>query len=257
VRAVALFDRAAAPDLQDSSALFFLGALMLRPGEHGAGGTGGVRPNARRALRLLELAAGQGHGGAALFLAQFWREGDAGAGLPASAARARHFLETAADELGEPDALFELGDALARGRDGLAPDLPRALSAYERAASQGHVAAAVSAGAMYFHGLGAPQSYALALARYRAAAELGSLEAWRNVASMHALGQGVAQSRETARAMMRMVERIEREQQRQQEGGAAPAPAEQASSGAAGGGAASGGGGGCGKCGKTGTDGCG
>jgi TPR repeat protein len=104
---------------------------------------------------------------------------------------------------------------------------------------------------MYFHGLGAPQSYALALARYRAAAELGSLEAWRNVASMHALGQGVAQSRETARAMMRMVERIEREQM-QQAGGAAPAPAEKAAAGAAGGG-----GGGCGKCGQTGTDGCG
>ena len=208
-KALALFERAAAPDLQDPSALFFLGAMF-----HMGDTSAGIKSNIRRSLRLLELAAGQGHGGACHYLAQFWRTGDPASGLLPDIKRSKHFLVQAAEEFEESSALFELGDAFFHGRieDGFEQDLPRALSSYERAASQGHVGAAVSAGAMYFQGLGTLQSYSRALERYKFAADQGSFEAWRNIASMHALGQGVPQSLETARGIMSMINRLEKEQ---------------------------------------------
>lgn len=55
----------------DNSSLFFLGALY-RTGNKERG----VRPNIRKCLRYLELAAGSGHTGAQLYLAQLWRNGD-------------------------------------------------------------------------------------------------------------------------------------------------------------------------------------
>jgi TPR repeat protein len=208
-KALALFERAAAPDLQDPSALFFLGA-MLHNGDKAAG----VKPNVRRALRLLELAAGQGHGGACHYLSQFWRTGEPMSGIEADMKRSKHFLLQAAEEYEEPSALFELGDSFFHGRveEGFEQDLPRALASYERAASQGHVGAAVNAGAMYFQGLGTLQSFSRALERYKFAAEQGSFEAWRNIASMHALGQGVQKSVETARGILSMIDRMEKQQ---------------------------------------------
>lgn len=210
-KALALFERAAAPDLQDPSALFFLGAML-----HNGDSAAGVKPNIRRALRLLELAAGQGHGGACHYLSQFWRTGEPMSGLTADMKRSKHFLLQAAEEFEEPSALFELGDAFFHGRveDGFEQDLPRALASYERAASQGHVGAAVNAGAMYFQGLGTLQSFGRALERYKFAAEQGSFEAWRNIASMHALGQGVQKSKETARGIMSMIDRMEKDQEK-------------------------------------------
>jgi TPR repeat protein len=189
--------------------LFFLGAML-----HNGDSAAGVKPNIRRALRLLELAAGQGHGGACHYLSQFWRTGEPMSGLTADLKRSKHFLLQAAEEFEEPSALFELGDAFFHGRveDGFEQDLPRALASYERAASQGHVGAAVNAGAMYFQGLGTLQSFGRALERYKFAAEQGSFEAWRNIASMHALGQGVQKSKETARGIMSMIDRMEKEQ---------------------------------------------
>jgi hypothetical protein len=113
------------------------------------------------------------------------------------------------------DLRADLAQALARGEDGYAVDLPRALDMYERAAGAAgaedtavRVNAHLGAGAMLYRGLGCAVSYPRALAHYRAAAELNSVEAWECIASMHANGEGLERDEGAARAILAMVKSL-------------------------------------------------
>ncbi len=53
--------------------------------------------------------------------------------------------------------------------------------------------------------------FGAAIAHCSAGAELNSLEAWQNLAAMHATGQGMPKNEETARAILSMVQRIQKE----------------------------------------------
>ena len=109
-RALEYFTRAS--QLFDTSALFWLGHAH-RTGLPEAG----LPVSGKRALRMLELAAGQGHPGAQHYLAQLLRAGDERAGIAPDGARAA-FFQGLAVEAGHPDALYEAGHALATGEGG-------------------------------------------------------------------------------------------------------------------------------------------
>jgi TPR repeat protein len=92
-RAIGFFEAAAA--LGDASALCFLGQVALEGSE-----AAGVPRNSRMAVRHLERAACAGHAGASHTLASLWRAG--APGFPADAARARYFLQSAAEQGARP-----------------------------------------------------------------------------------------------------------------------------------------------------------
>lgn len=220
-RALLAFTTAA--EQGDASARMFLGHAYRT-------GPPGVRVNRGKALMYLELATADGHGGAAHYLAQLWRDGDASIGLKADLHKALYFLGLACDA-DVPEAWAERGDVLLHGgwsqerqggeegveqagkptilqAPGLTVDLPGALYAYERAGSLGHAAALVSAGAMHYQGLGAPANAQLSGERYRAAGEMGSPQGWDNLAALHAKGEGVPQSLQAARTYRDLAARI-------------------------------------------------
>lgn len=206
-RALVYFERAGAA--RDSSALFFLGSLLVEGSTRA-----GINSSPARGVQLIERAATLHHGGAAHYLWLYWRE-------KRDFARAGHFLELAALGGEHAEALSDLGAARFAGTDGFAIDLPGALEAFERAADAGatapgtaddsRVAALLSAGAMYARGLGTQVNYRAALVRYQAAAELNSIEAWENIAAMHAQGQGVPKDGKQARGIMDMAARLRAE----------------------------------------------
>lgn len=253
-RALLAFTTAA--EQGDASARMFLGHAYRT-------GPPGVRVNRGKALRYLELASADGHGGAAHYLAQLWRDGDGSIGLKADVGKALYFLGLACDA-DVPEAWAERGDVLLHGgwpqegdgegegtqgkqavlqAPGLTVDLPGALYAYERAGSLGHAAALVSAGAMHYQGLGTPANAQLAGERYRAAGELGNPQGWDNLAALHAKGEGVPQSLQAARTYRDLAARIRKLGDGQGEEGQAQGDCE----GSVQYSPAQGGGGGCGK----------
>ena len=223
-RALQLFNTAAAAG--DTSALFFLGHL-LRIGNEELG----IRKNVRKALASLESSASGGHGGAAHYLSQFWREGESG--FPPSPARVRYFLELAA-EGGFAEALLDLGHSRLTGGDGFDIDLPAALLAFSRAIISANgeeesatlVSAHLAAGSMHYKGLGTPVSFSLALAHYKSAAELNSVEAWENIAAMALAGEGMPVDIPGGRGILAMVERLKKETASEEGRGVAAVPSE-------------------------------
>lgn len=177
----------------DVAALFWLGTA-----HHVGNEEAGIPRDGRAAMRNLELAAGQGHPGAQIYLARLLRDGDRAIRLPANRAASRHFFDMAVAS-GEPEALYELADDTLHGRNGHAVDHAKALELYEQAGASGHADALVSAGAMHAQGLGTPQNYRRAFELYQAAAERNHYAAWENVAAMHAAGQGVPVNEQAAR----------------------------------------------------------
>ena len=180
-RAVRCFERAAAAG--DANALFALGQLVAAGAPHA-----GVTRSLQRALPLLERAVAAGHGGAAHFLAQHWRE------RGGASARVRHFLELAAEGAGHAEALLDLAHAKLRGADGFAEDAAAARALFARAADapggdeEVKIPALLALGAMRVKGLGGAVDLGGAARSYEAAAQMGSLEAWENLADVLARG---------------------------------------------------------------------
>lgn len=254
LRAAAYFRRAA--DLFDPSALFWLGYS-----HHNGDKEAGIPRDSRFAMRYLELAAGSGHPGAAHYLARLYRNGDRKKlGLEPNARKADFFLRAAADS-GHAEAIFELADAYFHGQEGegntgsVEKDYPRALELYEKAASLGHVRAMVSAGAMYYHGLGVPggkRDFARAHQLYTDAGERGSAQGWENVAAMYALGEGVPRNESAAvyirtRVIPQMLEQQAAKGGQEDESGGAILPEEEGDDDDGDDMPSGGGGGGCGK----------
>jgi hypothetical protein len=91
---------------------------------------------------------------------------------------------------GNLNACAQLGEQLLRG-DGIAKNIPRALSLLERAARGGIGSAAFRLGMIYDDGNGVTQDRSRALAYFRAAAAGGEKEAFFNVGAAYVGAHGV------------------------------------------------------------------
>ncbi|MEP0521498.1 MAG: hypothetical protein ABJO09_06115 [Hyphomicrobiales bacterium] len=88
---------------------------------------------------------------------------------------------------GDPVAQFEIGSRYADGF-GVKPDMQKAVSWYQRAASQGLAPALYRLGSLLEHGRGAQQNKPKAAALYEKAAEKGNTKAMYNLGVLHAQG---------------------------------------------------------------------
>jgi TPR repeat protein len=107
-------------------------------------------------------------------------------------------LDKAADA-GNVDARFVRGHSYYHGTEGYPQNFSKALDDFLKAADEGHADAAVSAGAMFHNGVGAPADQTKAFELYQLAGELGSEEGWANVVDCWRQGLGVPKSEDTAK----------------------------------------------------------
>ncbi|RYG55780.1 hypothetical protein EON66_04490, partial [archaeon] len=106
----------------------------------------GIRCDADKAARYLQLAASQGHPGAQHYLSRCFRTGDVGLGVRMNAARADYFLQLAV-EAGHPEALYEAADVALHDLESDTPSLT-----YEKDGASHFIEAEFIAGCDGFHG---------------------------------------------------------------------------------------------------------
>ncbi|MBE0691887.1 MAG: SEL1-like repeat protein, partial [Aquamicrobium sp.] len=107
---------------------------------------------------------------------------------------------------GDPKALFEIGNRYAEGR-GVAEDMAKAASWYEKAAEQGLAPAQYRVGSFYEKGVGVARDVAKAKHWYLKAAESGNASAMHNLAVLHAMGaDGTSDNDAAARWFLRAAE---------------------------------------------------
>jgi TPR repeat protein len=161
--------------------------------------TMGGKENYLSGTRLIERAANAGHGGALYYLALLHLNGEPHIGLePCSLQEFVERLDKAADA-GNVDARFVRGHSYYHGTEGYPQNFSKALDDFLKAADEGHADAAVSAGAMFHNGVGAPADQTKAFELYQLAGELGSEEGWANVVDCWRQGLGVPKSEDTAK----------------------------------------------------------
>lgn len=176
-------------DLGDSDAMYLVGVHRL---------TQGGKENYQSGTKLIERAADAGHGGALYYLALLHLNGEPHIGLePCSLEEFAQRLDKAV-EAGNVDAQFVRGHSYYHGTEGYPQNYKKALEDFLQAADAGHADSAVSAGAMYFNGVGAPTDQTRAFELYQLAGELGLEEGWVNVVDCWRQGLGVPKSEETA-----------------------------------------------------------
>lgn len=179
-----------ARELGDHDALFFCGVQNLASGEEA---------KIQKGFLWIKDSAERGHGGALHYLALLYLSGHEGLSLPPDEDLFRAYLIRSV-KAGNADALFLRGHAKLKGEHGFSVDLQAALHDFEEAGtSLNHSDASVSAGAMYFSGIGVEQDEEKAFELYQHAGELGNAEGWRNVVSCYLTGRGVPQNEKAAR----------------------------------------------------------
>jgi TPR repeat protein len=161
-------------DKKNAEAQFVLGAAYRS-------GLSGLPKSFKRALRLYELAAAQGHAMAQSALGQSYERGD---GVKINSKTAAMWFRRAAEQ-GYPLAQYNLGQAFRRG-EGVAQSFDEAVKWYRLAAAQGDVNALYNLSMSYGAGQGAPQDDHEALRLLKRAAALGSAEAADKAAALEA-----------------------------------------------------------------------
>lgn len=107
---------------------------------------------------------------------------------------------------GDPKALFEIGNRYAEGR-GVAEDVAKAVSWYEKAAEQDLAPAQYRVGSFYEKGMGVARDIAKAKQWYEKAAANGNASAMHNLAVLHAMGtDGTGDNEVAARWFARAAE---------------------------------------------------
>lgn len=187
----------------DPSALFFIGHVGLQGDEN----LDILEPEDKRtSWDYVKRAVEFGHHGAMTYAFKFLLEdGNAkvvGLSEETGENLALEYLERAVKER-EPEALHIKADML------LGIDNPKALQLYIDAGEEGRADAWISAGSMYYQGLGTPKDYISAYRAYEQAAMLGSLEAWKNLAHLYYSGQGVSQCTETADRIVKFLQEVD------------------------------------------------
>ena len=110
--------------------------------------------------------------------------------MPRNAERGLVWLGGAADG-GRAGAQLKLARLLARGDDGVTPDLAAAAARYyEMAADQGHASAAYELANLYAAGDGLPEDGARAVRLYQQAVAQGDSRAYVRIGDVHGRGQG-------------------------------------------------------------------
>jgi TPR repeat protein len=201
---IAYFVKAA--EAGDAAAQLFMGQLLHQGDEEL-----GITPNLDSALMLLERAAKAEHSGALYYLAQLYRSGSEDGALQANRDKFLEYLDTAL-ELHDEDALFCMADMYFHGSDGFDKDLEQARHFYEAAAERGSADAFLCLGAIYYNGIGVQRDYERAFLYYQEAAERDSLAAWKNLADMYAVGRGIPRNEDTARAILKMIKKVEQQE---------------------------------------------
>ena len=181
-----------ATELGDADAMFFVGVHTISEGLQMQNG-----------LNLVEQSALKGHGGALYWLALLHLQGDNELGIPADVDKFQSFLDRAALEQENSDALFLRSNCLYFGEDNYEQNFREALKGYLKAAELGHADAAVNAGAMYYHGVCEARDLRRAFELYQVGAELGSKEGWKNVVWCYLFGEGVPKCENTANYITR------------------------------------------------------
>lgn len=186
--------------LGDADAMYFVGVQELGS-EDRDGDEAATLETLRRGLGRIERAACQGHGGALYYLALFHLNGHATLGIPPCSSEDFVTRLNAATGSGNADALFLRGHCYYNGDHGYSHDIRKALDDFLQAADGGNADAAISAGAILFHGHPPtiPRQRERAFALYQHAGELGSVEGWRNVVACYATGEGVARNEQVAK----------------------------------------------------------
>jgi TPR repeat protein len=109
--------------------------------------------------------------------------------VPRNAERGLVWL--AAADGGRAGAQLKLARLLARGDDGVTPDLAAAAARYyEMAADQGHASAAYELANLYAAGDGLPEDGARAVRLYQQAVAQGDSRAYVRIGDVHGRGQG-------------------------------------------------------------------
>jgi len=157
-------------------------------------GRGGAVDQAQ-GYALLDQAASNGHGPAAVLLARVFMTGKA-AGVERDTKRAARLLAIAADQ-SNSDAQFYLAALKLKG-DGTAQDTDGAMALLNAAAEQGNTDAQYELSILYSNGKSVPPDYPAALRWLMAAAEAGKLEAQYFLANAYYTGKGIAQDRAAA-----------------------------------------------------------
>lgn len=106
-------------------------------------------------------------------------------------ATALHFLRPLAEQ-GHAAAQLHLGGMYWNG-DGVAQDYAQAVAWFRKSAEQGNASAQFNLGDLHEEGLGVPQDYVQAVSWYRKSAEQGNARAQFNLGVMYENGQGVPQ----------------------------------------------------------------
>jgi TPR repeat protein len=159
------------------------------------GGGGSIAKDVRESVRLLRMAASQGHVVAQHRLGKALLEEDPGASVA---------LFRSAAERGLADAQFDLAACLSSGRGFAVPHLAEAAEWYSMAAAQGHATAQLSYAMILEAGRGVPQCFGEAAKWYRSAAEQKLPEAQYRLGCCLADGRGVPRDDTEAARMFQL-----------------------------------------------------
>jgi serine/threonine protein kinase len=105
-------------------------------------------------------------------------------------AKALDLFRQAAD-LGDSQAMVELGELYMEDNAGSAGDVKEAAQWFRKAADAGNSSGMLHLGVMYYLGAGVPEDYGEAATWYRKAANAGNADAMYNLGKMYENGQGV------------------------------------------------------------------
>ena len=113
-------------------------------------------------------------------------------------AKALDFFRQAAN-LGEIQAMVELGETLMNDSDGVTADYPEALRWFRKAADAGSSSGMVYLGGMYLLGNGVDENYETAADWFRKAADAGNSAGMYDLGTMYENGQGVIEDQDKAK----------------------------------------------------------
>lgn len=148
----------------------------------------GVTKDPAEAVKLFQVAAGQGNSAAQAYLAAAYRTG---VGIEKNPAESVRWFRAAAEQ-GDARSQGVLASLYGTG-EGVPKNLPEAAKWYQLAAEQGLVRAQANLGAMYYLGQGVPQDPVTAYKWLHLAAQKGDPDAKKN--------RGLAANRLTAAQM--------------------------------------------------------
>lgn len=165
----------------------------------------GIEKNFQEALKWFVLASDQGHGDATHIAALLYAKGE-GLSRP-DIERARDLALLAAEQ-GSKDAQHDVGLMYMLG-EGVSQSYLKAIQWWERAAGQGHGAAANNLGLTYDEGRGgAPKDPAAAIPWYLKAVEFGNEQAAFNLGFAYVQGEAIKQNNVLAYVFFQIATRL-------------------------------------------------